>query len=248
MPTKEHHVIILGCGRSGTSIFGEYFEHLTSYSHLSEPPFAELLDQDYSKPVAIKVPTESTDFPPTEGLSFPLEKMLATMPNPKTIFWQIRHPLDTICSLKVGIDKNWGHHPKPHDWRQWLDRTLVEQCAHHWNYLNTVGFEKVSHIVKIMKFEDMIADPRKFATTINEILRIDYKPNSTQIQEWIARVQNSNNSNFREAKTSQPYSTMDHSVRVDRWKENMTEMEIQSVLPLIADTAKKFGYELPHSV
>ncbi len=242
---KEHHVIILGCGRSGTSIFGEYFEYLKSYTHFSEPPFAQLQGIDYSAPVAIKVPTESPDFLPTPGLSFPLEKMLESVPVPRTIFWQLRHPLDTICSLKVGISKNWGHHPKPTDWQEWLDRTLVEQCAHHWNYINSIGFEKVEDLVKISRFEDMLNDPLEFVSEVNDILNINPEINKTGIQQWVNRVQNSNNRDFKEAKTSRPYSTKDHSVRIERWKENMTQKEFHLVLPIIRETADKFGYELP---
>ena len=40
--TTVHHVLILGCGRSGTSIFGELLEHLAPYTYYSEPAFADL--------------------------------------------------------------------------------------------------------------------------------------------------------------------------------------------------------------
>lgn len=245
MCIAEQHVVILGCGRSGTSIFGEYFEHLSNYTYYSEPPFTQLQELDYSRPIAIKVPTQSPEFPPTPGLSFPLEKMLEFVVDPKTIFWQIRHPLDTICSLKVGISKNWSHHPKPNDWQDWLNRPLIEQCAHHWNYINSVGFEKVDSLVKISRFEDMLKDPLGFASDINAILSINPEINKIEILQWVNRVQNSNNTNFKEAKTSQPYSTKDHSVRIERWKENLTQQEIHLVLPIIKETANKFGYELP---
>lgn len=86
--TMAHHVIILGCGRSGTSIFGELFEHLASYTYHSEPPFAALTTLDYASSVAVKVPKESTGFPPTAGLSFPLETLLATVPEPRKMYWQ----------------------------------------------------------------------------------------------------------------------------------------------------------------
>ena len=245
MINSEHHVLILGCGRSGTSIFGEYFEHLNAYTYLSEPPFAHLKALDYSKPVAIKVPKESPEFPPTPGLSFPLESMLTTIPEPRIFFWQVRHPLDTICSLKVGISKNWGHHPKPPDWQDWLERPLVEQCAHHWNYINTIGYEKVADLVEISRFEDMIARPFEFASRLNGIIGINTERNLPEIQQWVSRVQNTNNRQFIEAKTSQPYSTKDHTVRVERWKENLTKNEIESVVPIIMETARKFDYELP---
>ncbi|MGI9544768.1 MAG: hypothetical protein ACR2MX_16010, partial [Cyclobacteriaceae bacterium] len=160
------HVVILGCGRSGTSIFGELFEHLPRYTYISEPPFEHLKTQSFSLPMAIKVPKESPGFEPTPGLSFPLDDLLETIPEPRKIFWQIRHPLDTICSLRVGIGKNWGHHPKPPDWQEWLSRPLLERCAHHWNYINDIGYEQVKDIATVTRFEEMVSDPFRFAMNI----------------------------------------------------------------------------------
>ena len=56
---QPSHVLILGCGRSGTSIFGEFFQDLSAYTYYSEPPYADLKTYNYAKPIAIKVPTES---------------------------------------------------------------------------------------------------------------------------------------------------------------------------------------------
>ena len=240
----NHHVLILGCGRSGTSIFGEFFQHLAPYAYYSEPPYANLKKYDYSQPIAIKVPTESEGFLPTEGLSFPFDDLLRTIPNSLTIFWQIRHPLDTICSLKVGIAKNWGHHPRPLDWQSWLTRPLLEQCAHHWNYLNTVGYEKVAHLVEISKFEDAVLNPKIFANRICKLVGIDTKLEAENITNWCNRVQNSNNAKFVEAMTSKPYSTKDHRVKVGRWRENLTTEEITQVWPMVEETANRFGYAI----
>ena len=75
MSNQPHHVLILGCGRSGTSIVGEFFQHLSSYTYFSEPPYVDLKAYDYAQPIAIKVPTESENFSSTEGLSFPLDDL-----------------------------------------------------------------------------------------------------------------------------------------------------------------------------
>ena len=103
-------VMILGCGRSGTSIFGELFEQLPDYLYRSEPPFTDVIDDDFASPLAFKIPRESEGFSPDPGLSFPLAALLRKRPVMR-FFWIVRHPLDTVCSLRVGIGKNWGHHP-----------------------------------------------------------------------------------------------------------------------------------------
>ena len=119
------------------------------------------------------------------------------------------------------------------------------QCAHHWNYINTLGFEAVAHLSVISRFEDMIAHTEKFLHETNQHANISVNGNKKAIEGWRERVQNTNNSKFREAATSRPYSTNDHSVRINRWKENLSSEEIQSILPIISETASKFRYQLP---
>ncbi len=238
------HVLILGCGRSGTSIFGELFEQLSCYRYYSEPAYANLKKLDYSQPQAVKVPKESAGYRSTAGLSFPLDDLLATVPGELQVYWQVRHPLDTICSLRVGISRNWGHHPRPNDWQEWLDKSLLEQCAYHWNYINTIGFEKVESIVAISRFEDMIADPLGFAYYIAKQLEVEISAHQSELEAWARRVQNTNNKDFVEAKTSRPYSTTDHQVRVGRWRENLTQEQVECVLPLIHTTMEAFNYRV----
>ena len=184
------HVCILGCGRSGTSIFGELFEHLSDYTYYSEPDYYKLSTFDYTKPVAIKVPRPAENQLPSPGLPFVLEEFLEVFPEPRIIFWQVRHPLDTICSLRVGISKNWGHHPRPPDWQDWLDRPLLEQCAHHWDYLNSVGYHQIQDIAHINRFEEMILQPLQTAQQICQLAGIDIEKNDTAIRSWAKRVQN----------------------------------------------------------
>ena len=239
-----HHVIILGCGRSGTSIFGELFEQLVPFTYYSEPPFATLTTLNYTSPVAVKVPKESTGFPPTAGLSFPLETLLAIIPEPRKIYWQLRHPLDTICSLRVGIAKNWGHHPRPPDWQDWLKRPLPERCAHHWDYINSIGYAQVSNLSTITRFENMIENPLRFAQQICQEIEIDPTVHKLSLETWAQRVQNTNNHQFIEAKTSREYSRLDHTTKIDRWKENLSTEEVAQIKPIVQSTAEQMGYSL----
>ncbi|MGI9431630.1 MAG: hypothetical protein ACR2PQ_05420 [Myxococcota bacterium] len=239
------HVLILGCGRSGTSIFGELFEQLEGYSYLSEPPFAEIAGLDLAAPVAIKVPTESAGHPASPGLSFPLDTMLSWLPEPRRIYWQVRHPLDAIASLRVGITDGWGHHPRPPDWRSWLDRPVIERCAHHWSHLNEVGYDSVRNLVRICRFEDLLEDPAAFAAQICEDVGADPATNTAGTSRWATRVQDTNNEKFVEARTSRRYSRPDHTRKVGRWRENLTPDELRLVLPIVRPAAERFGYALP---
>jgi len=236
--------MVLGCGRSGTSILGELFEAVPGYTYRSEPPITEVFNADYTRAQAFKVPREDAAFGTDPGLSFRLSDLQARVPE-MLFLWIVRHPLDAISSLRVGIAKNWGHHPRPADWQDWLDRPLIEQCAHHWAYLNRVGFSHVAGLAHIVRFEDIVLSPAEtLQNSLLPFLGLEAALDAPDVGKWCERVQNTNNEQFVEAKTSRSYSRPDHSVRVGRWRENLTEADIESVKPIISDTAARFGYKV----
>lgn len=236
-------VIVLGCGRSGTSIFGELFDGLGPYTYESEPAFERVLARSPSGAWAVKVPRESEGYPADEGLSFPVDVATRAFPA-LVLFWIVRHPLDAIASLRVGIGANWRHHPRPPDWEAWLDRPLVEQCAHHWTYVNGAGFRRVRHRVTVVHFESMIAAPFDFATRICEAVGLSSEAHEPTLRRWARRVQNTNNAQFVEAMTSRNLSRADHSVRVGRWQENLSSRDVAVAASMVSDVARQFGYGL----
>ena len=242
------HICILGCGRSGTSIFGEFFDHLSNYTYYSEPLFSALEGINYSQPVAIKVPAQDNENDFFDGLSFDLDKFLQIFPEDHLLFWQVRHPLDAISSLRIGIDDNWGHHPRPKDWKSRLSQPLLEKCAYHWNFINTNGYQQVRDRVVINTFEEMILDPLATARKLCQLANINFEKNQSAIMEWVNRIQNENNEKFVEAECSKPYSRKDHSKKVGRWQENLAEADVAAILPYIGQGAKNFDYQLPKTV
>jgi hypothetical protein len=238
-------LLLLGCGRSGTSIFGELFEALPQYRYLSEPACDELTALDFSSPVAVKVPRSTARFPAGGGLSFPLDRLDDLLPQPRAVFWIVRHPLDTICSLRVGISRNWGHHPRPPDWQDWLDRPLLDRCAHHWNYINGPGYAQVRNLAQLVYFEDMIADSAAFAERICKTIGIDPIAVAKAINTWARRVQDTDNADFVPARTGREYATRDHRVRVGRWRENLPRDTAADLWQKVQAQARPFGYTFP---
>ena len=245
---KQSHICILGCGRSGTSIFGELFESISAFEYVSEPYLQEIkqLKLPEGKFLAVKVPRPENEIVSHNGLPFDWEEFKEIFPKPATFFWQMRFPLDTIASLKVGISRNWGHHPRPFDWQDWLDKPLLWQCAYHWNFINTKGLASTNGEVIFSPYEELVLNPNQ--TAINLIKQAGWDPDDLMLEEierWALRVNNTPNAHYVEAQTSSPYTTNDHKVKVGRWRENLSMDEIREILPMIEEGMKMTGYTLP---
>lgn len=247
MTNQAKHVCILGCGRSGTSILGELFQSIPGYKYYSEPEWSEFKSIDFSTPVAVKVPRSAPEIDTGLGLPFTVDELYRYFPRSGILFWQLRHPLDTVCSLKVGISNNWGHHPRPPDYKNWLNRSLIERCAYHWNYINTLGFQQVRKIAVVNRFEDMIRNPFTTARSCLKLAKIPIEkpPVLAGVKTWSQRVQDEDNEKFLEADCSRPYSRNDHKYKVGRWRENLSSEEVAMVVPIVTEGAKLFDYELP---
>lgn len=244
--------LILGCGRSGTSIFGELFEALPGYRYWSEPALGDLPTPAvrslglgpiaHADALAVKVPRSGLRGDAPAGLPEPLDRMVGQLAAPVVVFWIVRHPLDAICSLRPGIGDGWAHHPRPPDWEAWEDQPLVERCAHHWATINGAGFEATGGAATVVRFEDLIADPAAFARHVAALVGAD--ATAPAVAAWAARVRDRNDEHFVEAQTSRRHSRPDHERRVGRWQEDLSADEVSAVVPIVATAATTFGYDL----
>ena len=110
------------------------------------------------------------------------------------------------CSLRTGIAQDWGHHPRPPDYQDWSNRSLLEKCAHHWDYINSIGYRKVATICQVTRLETMIHGPLAFARSICRQLTLREDRYRKDLMIWAKSVQNTNNQHFVEAQTSKLYS------------------------------------------
>lgn len=238
-------MIIVGCGRSGTSILGELFEHIPGYDYMFEPQFSELKNAKPAKgkALAVKVPKGDED-KRTPGLAFNIDEILSLIPNNKFIFI-VRHPLDAICSLKPGISENWSHNPKPpkHEELQ-ANLPIEEQCAHHWNYINSVGYTELAKRVEnvlIVRYEDLVAKPHKTAEKILEHIGVHPHEISKELEDYTSKVQNKTKKSYH-AKHQSHWYRDDHKKRVAHWKKDLSKDEAKRAWNIVGDTAMEFGY------
>ena len=91
----------------------------------------------------------------------------------------------------------------------------------------------------------MISAPFSFAEKVCGHIGIDLSERRVEVRSWSDRVQDTNNSQFVEAKTSRAYSRPDHERRVGRWKENLDQEEAARCAAIVRDAAEALGYEIP---
>lgn len=241
---SKHNIIILGSGRSGTSITGELFEYLPEYEYMFEsqlvnfPPHSII---DENKQLVIKLPKGGERI--SEGLAFDLDELLSKFKNPIKIIWIVRNPLDTICSLKPGIEDNWSHYPRPPHYKELLDKPWYIKGAYHWDYINSRGYETVQDYgpILIIKYEDLLKNTKR---TVSRILKFVNSPmNIADLSKYIDRITNHTKGSYQ-AKFQVQWFRKDHNKRINRYKENMKHEEIVQSNKIVKDTARTFGYSI----
>jgi len=247
-----NNTLILGCARSGTSILGEFFECLPGYSFLFEP---QLVPRAYraaidtcQPPIAIKRPKTAPEHAATctPGLAFDWPQLRASLPEPLTIIWIVRHPFDTICSLRPGILNQWNHSPRPPGWQELQQHPWEIQCANHWANINGVGFAALYEQVHVIKYENLVANPGAMAEVLCQWIGCPLPP-PPEAMTWAASVGNRKGSGAYEAKRQDRWSETNHQVRVGRHWENLTPGQRELVHPIVSAVASNFGYELNES-
>ena len=120
----------------------------------------------------------------------------------------------------------------------------VQQVKHHQTLCDPVKRSKFTETNALQQCSTETRQHAETAKRICEHAQIDFKTHEKAISAWANRVQDTNNNQFVEAMTSRPYSRNDHVRKVGRWKENLTQEEVELMTPFIQDTAEAFGYEL----
>jgi len=237
---KKGDIVILGCGRSGTSILGELFEHLPSFNYFFEPYIIQIVAnyfQNRKKRIAVKVPKGGVFL--TKGLSCNMNLLKKNLKKNTKIIWIVRNPLDTICSLRPGIEKDWSHNPKPPNYKGLLDEPWHIKCSHHWKYINNVGFKSAKKYGDplVVKYEDLLNNTSKTVSEILEFIDSDYT--TKDLQEYISLISNKTEGSYQ-AKLQKKWYKDNHKKRIGRYKENMSEKEVDEALEIVRNTSKNF--------
>lgn len=250
---------ITGSSRSGTSIIGELIAAHPDVNYIyEEEVWKKLVNEDNGSHVVS--PKEVTDQKKKKlrswmacykkGNKMIVEKNprhIARLPLLKSIFPEakiihiVRDGRDVACSLKTGLcGKTWAH-VKPPKWREIEKKyTGVVRCAWAYRDIMDVAIKDLTIISHLkVRYEDLVANPEKVAARILRYL--DLKPHEN-VTNFCKNIQNKLEDSYI-AKHQTRWATQDHSTRIGRWQENMTEEEQKEVEKILRPVLNHFGYK-----
>lgn len=98
------HALILGCGRSGTSILGELFDSLPGVTYVSEPLLVDLPAITPEETLVVKVPNVGENDTPPAGLPAAPRRTTCTERYPRRWWSSGRFAIHSTRSVRCG----WG--------------------------------------------------------------------------------------------------------------------------------------------
>ena len=252
--------LIVGCARSGTSIFGEAVAAHPAVKYVFEPH--EIWEQaghgeneSHRLTAAHAVPKVRAGIrawfrTQGRGEAFVLDKtprnvlripfLRAVFPKAKIIHL-IRDGRDVACSLMPGMGGDTWHHLKPVAWREYFEQHQgFERCALAWRAAVQTALSDlvgVNHLQ--VHYEQLVAAPRETILRVWEFLGL---PPDADALNFADKIQNSTAGSFHAAQ-QQVWYREDHSCRIGRWRENLDWEQQQKVGELLGDTLKTLGYE-----
>lgn len=241
------NVVLFGCPRSGTSLFLEVLGEL-GWNCYFEPGMDfvthSLRRESNARKMswAIKNPIDVGGYR-DPGLACRLVDLAAAVDDNYHILWIVRHPLDTICSLRKGL-ANWQHAPIPPGYLRLSDRQVDQRGVAVWKWVNGAGMQTVGESnmkVSVVRYEDLLIDPRTVVKRIMDIT--DTQVGGGQLDRCIRRV--SKQPGVHEAAYQSRWSTKTHSAHMGRWRENMNIMQLTYAIRELGNLPEQYGYSLP---
>jgi LPS sulfotransferase NodH len=251
---------LLGCARSGTSIFAEAVAAHPEVKYIFEPH--EIWEQaghgeneSHRLTAAHATPEICTrlrgwfgerrgaatlvlDKTPRNTLRVPF--LRAVFPEAKFIHL-VRDGRDVACSLMPGIGGDVWHHLKPPAWRElFAQHHGIERCALTWRdtlQLALADLRGVPH--RQVRYEDLLAQPHATLAATWQFLGL---PPAAAALEFAEKISDATDG-LHHAAHQQVWFRNDHVRRTGRWRENLAPEEQETVGRLLHETLKALGYD-----
>ena len=244
---------IVGCPRSGTSILGQVvgthpdIEYLSELLNWGTSAFGgHRLDAIYATPLItarLRHEVEKIrqgklvvlEKNPRHSLQIPF--LRAIWPDCRIVHI-VRDGRDVTCSLMPGIGGEAWSHLKPPCWRI-LQTSYqgLERCAHFWHIV--MGYlvaELEEGSFMQIRYEDLLEHPE---AVIGQVLDYVSLPWTDEISLACEQITDRIDPTIPGLTT---WCRNDHTKRIGRWHENMTEADIERVMPILAPMLERLGY------
>jgi len=156
----------------------------------------------------------------------------------------IRDGRDVACSLGRGNEGSMWMHTKPTGWNN-LQKKIVgpERGAWIWNTIINTVKEDVKKLPSEnfyeIRYEDLVTNPEKTMQMLFNILGLPFEEPQKQLCQ---KVSNQQKKEYLTNTYSDDWATFDHSVRIGRYKENLTPEMLGRVNSILGKTNSELGY------
>lgn len=252
---------IIGIARSGTSILGELLASHRHVSYVFEAHHvwelggvgsgeSHRLTEEHATP---RVKQEIRDWFARQGAQgrVLLEKnprntlrvpyVRAIFPDAKFIHI-IRDGRDVACSMVPGCGgDDWGH-LKPPSWKRFFSENAgAVRCALAWTESMHIALQDLGAAPHLqVRYEDLVREPVEEAHRLCDYLELDMDP---AMLDFTRKIQDTTAGSHQAAKQSMWYRE-NHRVRIGRYRENLTAEELRIIIPLLAPTLERLGYQV----
>jgi len=263
----EKPAFVIGCARSGTSILGEAIAAHPDVKYL----FEASVIWNALQPIRVDDRLTAADATPeiAEAARLALSQAGAegsgqrlVEKNPKHVLRMpylsksfpdcrfvhlLRDGRDVVASLMFrNRGDSWGHLKTP-GWKELLDRYPQDnhiRCAHQWRDSVKIARQDAKELSLTRtryleaKYEDLLRDPGGTLRLILQFLELEPHP---QVDAFLPRIQDATRGSYH-AKRQVRHYVENHTRRVGRHEENLTEKQLQDVLSVCGDLLKELGY------
>ena len=244
---------ITGCPRSGTSILGQVVGAHPDVEYLYEtlrwkapPPGSHRLTAAHVVPMlAARLRHELeqerrgrrviVEKNPRHSIQVPF--LRAIWPGCKIIHI-IRDGRDVACSLMPGIGNDDWNHLVPPNWQALRAKYEgLERCAHFWRDVMAIALADLKRKPHCeIRYETLLDCPRATIEHVLKYLSLPWTDEMTTACEQITDRMDADTPGLT------PWCRNDHTRRIGRWRENMTEADQERVMPILAPMLRELGY------
>jgi len=156
----------------------------------------------------------------------------------------IRDGRDVACSLAKGNEGRVWMHTKPPGWKDLQKKTVgPERGAWIWNTIINTIKEDVKKIPSEnfyeIRYENFVTNTEKTMELLFNRLDLPFEESQKQLCQ---KVSNRQKKEYLTKTYSDDWATYDHSVRIGRYRENLTPEMLSRINSILEKTNSELGY------